>query len=602
MSFSLDNIIRHNKQLTIFFLALIAVGILLVSGFIPSLTPATTEEDYGTGLNINTSTEINGIKKSSGEPFPRGTFTRDAGKEIFVNDKNIVSWIPGEHSQLITMQCQFDYRCLWQDWFGGGQEAVSFSRYYVTVDYIDPHGEKTRIIDTHNGVDVGNADMWNTDYVEMVTSRFPDSERYYSKGGGGHLFPNIAYSSPSGLFGGDLVGGNPINKWYDVQGEIQQGASYLKNWHELETDTFEFYMKGLRTGALEANFYLEYCDHNYDDNLGSLLTEWKYRGYRHLGKDSCYLASGAGGINILSTGHIPRTEVTEQSDLETDDGAELGGDYYTKFTFEEETAVKISVDTGYSGTSLNPNEEGYGEGWTLSIYNSQGMQVKEYRNIPDNLRGRILTYQIPSGSFVPNDPGDNVWRVVLKNTLFDQAETRLFVVDSYEKVPGKPTVEFDKEDYQEGDTVHVTLTANANNVGTDDIDHFYVIAKYGDSSSMYNVEGFPKTYPAIHQGSGEYTATISFELQTERPVTLEHMYVRANAIDSEGRASGEFDKSIYIEQKPDQATPGDVLSQMSDDGGLLILLVVAIIIIVIITYLVILYKKGKLNFPGGNKK
>lgn len=112
--------------------------------------------------------------------------------------------------------------------------------------------------------------------------------------------------------------------------------------------------------------------------------------------------------------------------------------------------VDIRVDTGYSGTALNPGEDGYGAGWTLMIYNGAGTAIATYDSIPDakegypmashpltktlyrNSKGTVA-FEIPKGSFVPGRHDLNTWKVVLKNTLFKQSETELFVVDSLEK-------------------------------------------------------------------------------------------------------------------------------------------------------------------------
>jgi hypothetical protein len=552
--------------------------------------------DYGTGVPISTVTMVDTVNKGptgeyKNQPFIQQPATRP---EIYTHDKYICSWLPKEYSQLITMRCNFDYRNLWSGMVIA-QDAVYISRYYVTVDYVDAVTKtKTKIIDTSKGTEPGKA--WNTDYVEMDTNRWIETKKNYavdSKGVGALFFPSpVGYVVGMPRMG---INDDPIKKWINVD------ATY-NNWHTFSTETLEFHIKGMRMGALETNYYIEWAE-RID---GGLLQGWHfdYKGFTHLAKDSCYLASGEGDIHVLSTGMISN-EGTARETLEGSQGTQVG-DLYTKFVFEEGSTIDIRVDTGYSGTALNPGEDGYGAGWTVLIYNGKGEAIATYDNIPDGREGYPLAshpkgaFKIPTRSFVPGRHDLNTWKVVLKNTLFKQAETELFVVDSLKKIPFKTNIILDKAKYVEGDTVHVTLTANANPNGTGEITQFYVVAKYGGSTSTYAVDGFPRYYAAIKKSNLIYTASFSFVLQSKRPVTLETLYIRAHAIDKDTRTGIEGEIYPYIEQNATFPDGGGLLEGM--DYTLLLIVVVIIAAAGIGSYILLSRKKGGSTFKFRRKK
>jgi len=601
----------ETRKLIIIFGVLLIVGMLLISG-IPNFR-LFGQDDYGTGLNINTSTQTSTLTKAGDFDKKGQEFLKSAGTEIFTHDKYIVSWLPKEFSQLITMRSDFQYNPLWwHGYLGWGwvnEEGVTLGRYYFTVDYIDPRGNVTRIIDTHDGVDsLGH--MWDTNYVEMDKNRMvamiPDfdwqsdtakasSGRFYSQGGGGFLLPNAVYrdtSNEGNWWERVSVTNAPLQKWREPHS--QQG------WETLSTDTMEFHMKGLRIGALRVKYYIDTAQ-TYTWGLGGILYEWKWGGWQQIAQDECFLASGSGSIDILSSNHVPGApqQEVDQAQEKNAAGKTTDGDYYTKFVYEEGSTIQISVDTGYSGTALNPGETGYGEGWTLAIYNGQGVQVQAWDKIADNLRGKILSYTVPKGSFIPG--GNNEWRVVLKNTLFDQAETRLFVVDSFAKIPGPVKITLDKTQYKEGDTVYVGLTATANTRGSGEITSFWIDVKYGSESSMYRVGGFPTVVPAKKGLGLNFTLNYNFVLENLRPVTLDSIYIRVHAIDKDGRAGVEGEKKgVYIEQQVPGTTQQQYLPQLGDIT--LLFIIIAIIIIVVVAYVLILYKQGRLKIRKGGRK
>jgi hypothetical protein len=572
---------RLNKQSKIVaVLSVIAVvAILFMTPFGSNIFILGTN-DYDTGLPISTITTIDSIKKSGDNPSPNAVFIQQptVKPEIFTHDKYICSWLPREYSQLITMRCDFDYTNLWSTpMLGTSQEGATLSRYYFTVNYTDARTKQTvTVIDTSKGTEPGKA--WNTQYVEMDTNRWTTTKTRFaldSTGFGGLFLPTTDYSDIN------FVKNDPIKKWR----EEDEGN---RPWHILSTDTIEFHMKGMRLGILEVNYFIEWCERK-DNWIGN---EWRYKGWSHLATDKCYLASGQGDINILSTNSIT-TDGTATEQLTDASGTVTSGDTYTKYVYEEGATIDIRLTTGYSGSSLEKGEDGYGAGWTCIIYDGAGTPVKIYENIPDNRDGYSLVnhplgvFKVPVGAFKPG--GINEWKVVLKNTLFKQAETEIFVVDDLDKIPLKTTVSLDKQKYVEGDTVTVTLSAMGNPLGTGEITKFWVVAKWGGASSTYILDGFPKYYSAIKGTGGIYTTRFSFELPTERPVTLETLYVRAHAMDRDDRAGVEGEKYPYVEQN--NTLP--FIPIPTDDVILIIIILIVVIAVGIATYFV-LRKKGKL--------
>jgi hypothetical protein len=528
--------------------------------------------------SLNTNTVVNEIKKTASGSWQNTIFTKEVPdtisditvkSEIFTPSKYVVSWMPGEWSQRITARLDFYYRPLWDEGFYGlfSQESVSIGRYYVTVDYVDEKGTVKRIIDTHDGITgtTGEYWAWDRNYVEMDLSRWkPMGDRYQS---GGHFLPGAnMYSTVT------FVKNSPITQWYDVQ---KTGRTDLRTWHILQTDTLEFFIKGLRTGALKIDYYVEWCQRNGG---------WNYAGWTHLAHDEVVLASGGGDITILGVGSVGEAPPEQEQD-QLKSGQVVLGDYYVPYVFEEKSTVKISVDTGYSGSSLSPGDTDYGKPWEIAIYDGQGVQRQSYR-LNDNLRGHIISYTIPTGAFVPK--GNNEWRVVLKNTMFDQARTSIFVVDDYKKVPGAVTFTLDKQLYTEGDSVTVLMQASPNPDGANDVDYFFIVAKYGSASSMEIV--YYKHIPAFKSGD-IYKAYTTFNLPT-RPQTMPNLYVRVHAVDSDGRAGAGVEKNVKVEQQVAEVTP-PTPNPYTDDGfnALMIYGLIAILILLLVVGGLIIHKK-----------
>jgi len=495
-------------------IVVIAVILIFIGAYFGGLLPLGI--NYGTGLNLDTSANFHAQEKSY-QPFRGNNWIQGVDSEVIVYDKYIVSWQSGAYSQLITARASFQYhaRARCEGWLCacGYAPGVVIGTYWTEVNYVEASGQTTKIIDTKNN-------WWDTRYVYWV--RGADSSRYVS--GSGHYLPNVLYDYPPG--GGawsDLQG----SKWYMPWGEDDGEAK----WYNVNTDTIEFKMKGSMMGGLKLTTTLKYAE---KEDIGGVIPCTGFRWHRKEAKicdDETYLASGEGEITIESTNavEIAGTETTEETQI-----------IYTKYVYEEGLTVDISIDAGYSGASLNPSDAGYGKGWTLSIYDSKGLN-RHSENIPDDVRGYSVPYTIPSGAFIINDPNANEWRVVLKNTLFDQSETRLFVIDKYEYMPGQVIITTDKSSYKQWETVQVTLEATAKEGSS--ISYFKAWAKYTSAGSV-DYASPARNYPAQHVSGSSYKATFSFQLEKGDV----YVYLRSHAIDSEGRAGVEGELKIYSEQ------------------------------------------------------
>ena len=462
-------------------------------------------DDWGTGLNIDTDTqyyEHKGFYNHKGDLWLK----TDISVEQLDSDRYIVAWQPGQDSVKIVTTAHIKARNYWHA--VGGCPDFFFGQYALEVEYIDTSGHTYKIIDGMNN-------WYDTDYVHITSGKIQ-----------GNL-ANMIYKRETELCTCLDIVGNPFgdDTWtypYVVQG---QGWGV---WSNYETPATSFQIKGQHVGAIRVYYILETAEINGIQCAGG---KW-YSATNLISEDSAYLPSGDGEIRVLGTGNIG-TEGTETTP-ET-------GEVYTKYVFEEGSTVHFEVDAMFSGTKLEPDQEGYGYGWELRIY-KPGVNGPVFRKaIPDDVRNFPVEYTIPEGSFVPG--GNNEWKVELWNTLFMQKETRLFVVDKLEKTPGPTTVQTDKKNYIEGEEVTITMTAYANPNGTGEISRFKVWAKYdSEDSTDYAME--TRYVTATHVSGLLYRATTSFVLDKGD----KYVYIMATAMDRDNRHGDVGTKQIFSEE------------------------------------------------------
>jgi len=506
---------RKNKVI-VGMIAIVLIAVLLVSIFQMTGIFQLFGDNYGTGLSADTSSNFGEHEKPypydsgwEGRLFLKGN-QGTSGNEIFTEPKYVVAWQgSSELSQQISVRTDFLYharfRCEGLCVFGYIVGSL-LGRYWMVIDYTSTDGTVTNIVNTKNN-------YYNTNYIRVTRGLVSDF-----KNGEGHQLPNADYITED-------YNGLGNKQWHTAWTESDGGAQ----WYQKSTGTLEFKMKGAQYGKLSIKTWIRAA---HRENRG--WADWYFhQGDYLIAQDECYLASGEGEVIITSSNAVSSdgTAVTDETNV-----------VYTKYVYEEGSTVQMQVDAGYSGTSVPADDPDNGDGWRLSIYNSQGLQ-QYTRTIPDNVRGYPVSYTLPAGSFVPNDPNDNQWRVVLSNTMFDQSETRFFSIDRFEYIPGQTTILTDKTRYTQFETVTVTLQAYANELTGKPIDHFTAWAKYTSPSSTDYAKTL-QNYPAQFVSGRLYRASFTFTVaKGDRNV-----YIRAHAIDSEGRAGAEGENTIFVQQ------------------------------------------------------
>ena len=477
----------QNKKILIIVILIVGLG-LIISNYVGLFG-----EDYGTGLNIDTRTRKYEIYGSYNVKDKKIFYT-DPNWEQLDSDVYIASWMPNENSMKIITTAKF--------YLAGHNGGIApflfpdifFGQYAWIVEYIDTNNQHHIIINGKNN--------WvDTNYVTIVQGEISGN------------IPGKNYNTQGGWVSGNIFGDNtwfyitPMDGW---------------KWEHLQTPTLSFVIKGNKIGAIRAYCVLEFAEMDGNPYLGGKA----YAGELLASEDWAYLASGIGRVDVLGTGSIRQdgTIETEPTNREV-----------PLYVFEEGSTVIFSVDTGYAGAVSGQ------KGWRLAVYKSDQTQPLKIWWLDDDLRGYEIEWTIPQGTFTPG--GNNRMKVVLTNTIIDQAETTFFVVDKLNKIPGTPQVILDKSQYNEGDTVHVTLRAEANPNGTGEITKFYVEVKW-DSPDSTNYVISPK-YLTAHHVSG-FTYETSFSFIVNRP--NRYFYVLAWAMDRDGRSSGRGTNEAYVKQ------------------------------------------------------
>jgi len=503
---------------------------------------------------------------------------QDVG-EVLDSYRYVVSWQPGEYSVRVTAKVdallKTRYETLYSLLYGFGSFPTTFVRnsYWWEVTYTDVSGKSIRIIDGKNFT--GGSTGINTDYVNMVRS--------LPRRG----FPN------QDLVVEDVPAQTEQKNWF-----APRDTSAATETLRLETDTLVFSLKGDRVGTLNVKCYLNDSMYaNYDHIAGWLgpiplyARAFTTTGPLLLSEDTAELVSGRGEVRIETT--VDAKAVSWEKTLETNI-------LYQVLAFEEGSSVVFSVDAGYSGKTLESDQTnavtglpgGYGSGWNLQIVNSKGTTVKTYA-IPDGSKNYKVTYTVPAGAFISG--GDNEWMVVLSNTLFDQSETRIWVVDSYAKTPGIAKVSVQSNNINQFESITWSASANPNPNGTKEIRNFKVWATYGlVSSTDYALTA--RNYPAVKSGN-VYTASGSF-MASKGDKTVR---VFVMSIDSTGRAAiGAGYTDIYVKQSltpPPSPPPG------GDSLWLIIILIGVVVAGGVATYFILKRKGGsKLSFKKPNFK
>jgi len=478
--------VMQDRKIIIIGVVLAVVLGLLISDYIGLFG-----EDYGTGLTIDTNTrkyEIYGNYNVKDKKI----FYTDPNWEQLDSDVYITSWLPNENSMKIITTAKF-----YLAGHNGGVAPFSFpdiffGQYAWVVQYIDTSNRQHTIIN-------GRYNWIDTDYVSIVQGNICGN------------IPGKNYNSQGGWVEGNIFG---ENTWFYVPSE---GWA----WEHIQTPTLSFVIKGNKIGAIKVSCILEYAEMDGNPYLGGKA----HAGEILASEDWAYLAPGIGKVDVLGVDSIRQegTTYTEGTNR-----------VVPLYVFEEGSTVHLSVDTGYAGATTGE------KGWRLAIYKPTQTQPLAVWWLEDDLRNYHIEWTIPKGTWTPG--GENELTVVLTNTIIDQAERTFFVVDNISKIPGNTQIILDKSEYNEGDTVHVTLRAQANPNGTGEISQFRVQVKWDRPDSTDYI--LNKYIPAYHVQGLTYEA--SFRFTVNRP--NRRFYIIAWAVDSEGRKGGAGITEGYVKQ------------------------------------------------------
>lgn len=476
--------------------------------------------------DIDTSTQYYEIEKGTnprkGDVYLKGVESREA----VVNDIIAVSWMPGKRSQEIVMAPAFQYNPIpsWEGLiFKDNFASVLMTTWYAYVTYHPETGPPVQIINLKENYHM-------SEYVTMKQT--PDISKFIP-GQGFMVDGEYVKASDTGYWHGGWLRGIPGSTMLYVPYHGQDAD----RWNTFHPQTVSFELNLNRVGKLEIVYVLNTYNRNSDKSGWDGLSRyhWTWQTATNLiCTDTVLLKSGEGNIEITSVNSIGNEGVERVQYLEGEDVSDYGS-VYTKYVYEEGSKVTMSIDTGYS--------DGTETGWELQIYDGEGnARADGIWRLGDNIKGRKIEYTIPDGAFKPGT--DNEWRVVLRNTLFDQAETRLFVVDSYDKIPGPSTVRTLKDTYNQGETVTVEVNAMANPGGTGEISRFFIEARYHHPHSTHFA--FTPRYVQAEQVSGtQYRALVNFKLQSGFDSANTNVFIRTHAMDADGRAGPEGVTNIF---------------------------------------------------------
>jgi len=432
-------------------------------------------EDYGTGLSLNTTTkkaEYYGYYAGKDKKYLYG----DGGE--LLNEVYISSWQPQGKSTEISFYGKFYFNQYYYYAVIADSPKFFLGQYAWVVSYIDSNRQTHTII---NGIN----NWYDRDIVVDLSGQI-----------GGNL-PNMPYKKVSDW---TVVGqyAQPNNIWGDNTWTcfVEDYAHGISNWHLLQTAPLSFKIKGNKIGGLIVDLYIEVTE--LDCPISGC--RWLSRSVGYVVHDEAYLASGIGRVDVLGTNSIRQdgTTYTEGTNREV-----------PLYVFEEGSTIYLSVDTGYAGAMTGE------KGWRLAIYKPTQTEPLKVWWLDDDLRGYVVSWTIPKGTWTPGGRDENRLEVYLTNTVIDQAEVTFAIVDNISKMPGVPTIETDKPRYMKGETVKLTLTAEANPITQSPIKEFYVEIRYDDPQSpdfdrmrvpAYHVSGL------TYRGTTRFTAEQSGEL------------------------------------------------------------------------------------------
>ena len=322
-------------------------------------------------------------------------------------------------------------------------------------------------------------------------------------------YPTSGHTGDSQYFDMSYEACNPVDRYDESGNKIgtitkRGNLGNCGGYTTVLGEALSIEIKDPHVGALKIEFWIENYDARNPLGVGKVIPEIFL-------KDEVYLLDGTGKLSIVNE----------------------------KTVYEEEEDITFSVDTGFSGKTQGGDVAE--DGWELRVYNNKGINVKTWP-IPDDRRNYELSYTIPDGSYDPN--GVNTWKAELWNTLFNQYERYFFAIGAgmSEQIPGMPTISFDKDIYEMGDTCYVTVQSEPNSLGRNTIYEFFV-------KSFYGTSGTDIIYQPNYIVASGNQATFSFRLARGD----EYVTVEATAFDAphnQGGLPSETGRNyVYVKDK-----------------------------------------------------
>lgn len=311
---------------------------------------------------------------------------------------------------------------------------------------------------------------------------------------------NTKQEFPNGVYNTDYSSkapGGETRWWFPSPGPFDYSQTLT-----LKTGSLAFKMVGARTGYIQVNLVVEYCELSV---WGLFNSVYGYHyDYKTVKTDMAELKSGLGDV-----------DVTSKNSMSGVPGYDAGGtgDDYTKYLYNEGQTVTIHVKTGYSGQSTGQNTAD--KRWKFEILKGGTASVVS-ELLSDNWEGD-KTWLIPIGT------GNQDFTVRLTNGLIVQSESKIYSVKEISKVPGRTSITSPTNGatYQLGNSVTVKFSASPNPNTLSPIARFDGGAKYSPTGTYF----WSSSTITATNNQGQFTIT---------PTRTGNVYITVVPVDKAG--------------------------------------------------------------------
>jgi len=218
---------------------------------------------------------------------------------------------------------------------------------------------------------------------------------------------------------------------------------------------------------------------------------------------------------------------------EIHDDAQLldgSGNVVVSYPYDDAAQEGETVTFYVTANASGPSVGNYSAGWSLTLYypdnypDNAGQIVKKW-SIPDNVKNYPVTWTVPPGAWKPNI---HPYQIVLYNSLIDQSQSWVVVVDNRSRMPPPPTITAPKW-VNVSQQVVANISAYPNEITNLPINHISFAVWYGDESQNDYIIYWKDVYNLQHIGDA-YVYSFTFTPTKPAIVTI-----GARAYDTEGR-------------------------------------------------------------------